>query len=135
MTPRELAAAIRKGHTMIEEDREIFLIERMGILCGCALGAAWVGAGRSFQQKEYICCDNPRMSRLDIIGNALGIPGDIASRISAKHYHGMPRLAIADWLDTLEPETKPADKQTFERFLADVLKPVDTQVEERISQK
>lgn len=45
----------------------------------------------------------------------------LVKEISRQHWNGTPRLAIADWLDSLEP----AQRQTFDDFLAATLKAVE----------
>lgn len=119
MTPRELAAAIRRGHTMIRETDLPFL----DVDCGCALGAAYVGAGNKAFRVNSLGDDFINQPS-EWFSSKLGIPLALARSISGKHYGGMKRLAIADWLDTLEPETKPQDKQSFETFMATVMQPV-----------
>jgi len=118
MTPRELAAAIRRGHGMIAERVTTFYNNG----CGCALGAAMAGSGVTENQYIGLMWERTSRGNGSILASCelLGIPEDLAIAISCKHSGGQPRLAIADWLDTLEPETKPADKQTFDAFMATV---------------
>lgn len=112
MDAKQLAAAIRKGHTMIGETTNLFL--KNG--CGCALGAAWVGSGKTEKERFALgVAASPEFAR------HMGIETQLASEISRKHFRGMPRLAIADWLDTLEP----TQRQTFDSFLAATLKSVE----------
>ena len=120
MTPRELAAAIRKGHTMIGEGNN-FMPSDFNGNCGCALSAAWFGIGK--HKKEFfkhIKYDNIPST----FSERMNFPEILATEINDRHCGGMSRLAIADWLDTLEPETKPADKQTFDEFMQAVMLPV-----------
>lgn len=124
MTPKQLAAAIRKGHGMAGEACEFMTTLTHAISypksdCCCALGAAWLGSGKS--ERDYWDGDGLGIAK---IARGLRIPEELASEISSRHCSGTPRLAIADWLDTLEPETKPADKQSFDAFMATVMKPV-----------
>ena len=98
---RELAAAIRKGHTMIGETKLKF-IHHPGLgqkPCGCALGAAWVGAGK--KAMEFWRAGRATTTGIGIFADGLGIPLATAKQINDKHCSGIPRLQIADWLDTL----------------------------------
>lgn len=118
MTPRELAAAIRKGAMLVVENNMTH--------CGCALGTAFWGVyGHSVLRENPPLRD---MKWLHFLADKLGLEFSFADEIEKKHLSGISRLAIADWLDTLEPETKPADqpadKQSFDAFMATVMKPV-----------
>jgi len=123
MTPRELAAAIRKGHTMIVETRKDYYTGD----CGCALGAALAGVGVSYGRYDNLVQEMRPRRGLDsckhAISELLDAPFDLMLAVSMRHVGGESRLAIADWLDTLEPETKPQHKQTFDAFMATVLAP------------
>lgn len=119
MSPRELAAAIRKGHTMVGEAKEWPAVANYPT---CALGAALYGAGKTVQ--EFL--DAFFASKSDgrhAMAKVFGISHDLAFKISVKHSGGEERLAIADWLDTLEP----AHRQTFGSFMAATLKHVETE--------
>lgn len=125
MTPRELAAAIRKGHTMIDETMNDYYTGD----CGCALGAALAGAGVSYSQYDNLVQKMRPKRGLDsckhAISELLDAPFDLMLAVSMRHVGGQKRLEIANWLDTLEPETNPADKQSFDAFMATVMKPVE----------
>ncbi len=99
MSPKELAAAIRKGHTMIGETTTFFYDG----YCGCALGAAIASLGISYDQWAERLHLNE--SGVEFCARALNAPLDLMLEISRTHESGMPRLAIADWLDTLPDET------------------------------
>ena len=91
----KLSQAIRRGHEMIGEDHRGFL----ACGSGCAIGAAWVGSGRAaadFYKTFYRGDDGPRQ-----IADELGISVELFNAVSFKHYQGMPRLAIAEWLETM----------------------------------
>ena len=91
----KLSQAIRRGHEMIGEDHRGFL----ACGSGCAIGAAWVGSGRAaadFYKTFYRGDDGPRQ-----IADELGISVELFNDVSFKHYEGMPRLAIAEWLETM----------------------------------
>lgn len=104
MNAKELAAAIRRGHTMIGESRICFLVGG----CGCALGAAWVGSGRTEGERHSLYVNGSSG-----FAKHMGVESNLALEVSHKHFCGTPRLAIADWLETLEP----AQRQTFEDFM------------------
>ena len=129
MTPRKLASAIRKGHTMIGESRWNYYNYK----CGCVIGAALAGAHipvevwrreitlRNIFKKNFY---ETRAAQL------LQINSNLCILIAEMHLEQkISRLAIADWLDTLEPETKPANKQTFEQFMATAMMPIFEQCE------
>ena len=80
---------------MIEENRAVFLAYGSG----CAIGAAWVGSGRAeadFYETFNRCNDGPQN-----MADELGISVELFNDVSFKHYQGMPRLAIAEWLETM----------------------------------
>lgn len=91
------SAAIRLGHLMIEEDHSKYLESGKG----CAIGAMWLGMGRS--EAEWNALKETR-SPFDrgayMFAEAVGMDRDLALRISMKHYGGMSRLQIADWLES-----------------------------------
>lgn len=122
MTPSQLAASIRRGHTMIGESADFMPAFDGGNACGCALSAAWLGSGKSVDEywAERMHTSEPHL----VFAGGLGITAEFAKEISRRHCGGTSRLAIADWLDTLDV-TKPKDAQTFEQFLAATLKPVE----------
>lgn len=92
--------------------------------CGCALGTAYVGAGFPYSENPHF--EWPDSNFQNFYAEKLGITPDLATEISTMHYSGQrKRLEIAKWLDTLEPETKPADKQSFDAFMSTVMKPVE----------
>lgn len=125
MTPRELAAAIRKGHTMIGEGLAFMPSSLAGDnKIGCALCAAWLGAGKSV--KDYWSERRNQTTAIQTFSSSLDISVELTQEISKRHCEGASknRLAIADWLDTLDV-AKPADAQTFERFMQTALVPVD----------
>lgn len=82
---------IRRGHTMIAEHRAGYLTSG----CGCALGAAWVGSGRTV--KEY---RTHSQWGATLIGPAIGLPIPMALEVSSRHFNGQPRLELADWLES-----------------------------------
>ena len=106
---RELAAAIRKGHTMIKESVSVFVSPD----CGCALGAAWYGTGKTYEDwlkkkldvREEMCA-------------VLGITEGLRLEISGMHFHGKPRLAIADWLDTLADDVESVPQRESDQAYA-----------------
>ena len=100
MTPREVAAAIRKGHSLIAEAEGVYLSTRNEPACGCALGAAWVGTSLSIE--EYWAGWSVDDRGVKRISRQLGIPFSSGARISHMHSGGTSRLKIANWLDTLE---------------------------------
>jgi hypothetical protein len=89
----KLSEAIRRGHTMIEEDRHRYLRSNKG----CALGAMWVGMGRT--EEEFRQLINQAAFPSYEVADVLGFDQELAITISAKHHRGMPRLEIADWLE------------------------------------
>lgn len=122
MNARELAAAIRKGHTMIGESNAWPVSTINGKQCAtCALGAALYGLGMNADDFDRVW--EKSMDGEEASSVIFGISLELASEISTKHINGMPRLEIADWLDTLEP----AQRQTFENFMQATLKSVDTE--------
>lgn len=68
-----------------------------GMMRGCALGAAWIGSGRSY--KEYRRGDITLGSCL-FIANTLGISEELAGDISYRHYLGESALSISNWLES-----------------------------------
>ena len=119
MTPRELAAAIRKGHTMIGESRNEYLTKD----CGCAIGAALAADGVSYDMWiAALVVANGK--GYETAAKLLGVEADIMRKVNTKHCGGTPRLAIADWLDTLDV-SKPKDAQTFNDFMAATLRAVE----------
>ena len=91
----KLSQAIRRGHEMIEENRAGFL----ACGSGCAIGAAWVGSGRAeadFYETFARSNDGPQN-----IADELGISVELFNTVSNKHSLGMPRLAIAEWLEAM----------------------------------
>jgi len=111
MSPRELAAAIRKGAAMRPQ--------------GFGPGSGRRGDGTSCALQAGAEAVTGRLLVYTLeCAEALGIDHRLACEIFSKNDSDeMTREAIADWLDTLEPETKPADKQTYEKFMATVLAP------------
>lgn len=89
----KLSEAIRIGHKMIAEEREVFLY------CGrgCAIGAAWVASGRT--EKEWDQSPLNIFERLSLVGREFGVPQDVLVNISCRHRAGEPRLMIADKLE------------------------------------
>jgi hypothetical protein len=90
----KLSQAIRRGHSMIAENRECYLITGEG----CALGALWVGMGRT--EREWQTLRDREHCGFALFARELGIPRSLASEISSRHYLGASRLEIADWLET-----------------------------------
>lgn len=88
--------AIRRGHSMIEEDDGKFLSAGRG----CALGAMWVGMGRS--EGEWAKLFDPKgpIDGWRLMSSELGIPLDLSRRINNLHCSGRPRLAIAAMLES-----------------------------------
>lgn len=121
MTPKELAAAIRKGHTMIGEARLEFWSRESN--CGCALGAAFAGIGFTPEKVNALLGYNSSETH-KAFAPILGITPELSRQISMKHVGGMPRLEVADWLDTLDV-SKPKDAQTFSDFMKVVTQPVE----------
>lgn len=113
MKPRELAAAIRKGAAMRPQ--------------GFGPGSGRMHKGDSCAPQA--AAEAVTGQRLMYVGEccaALGIKETLAHEIWTKNdVDRMTREQIANWLDTLEPETKPADKQSFDAFMATVMQPVD----------
>lgn len=106
MTNKELAAAIRRGHGMIRECRDTYLNTSND--CGCAIGAAIVGIGKTYQDYSF-------QDVVNDFSDFLGISRKLAIDISTKHSNGITRLAIADWLDTLDA---PVTDKAFTDFMA-----------------
>ena len=106
MNYKELAAAIRQGHTMIRENSKYYLYKG----CGCALGAAAVGANKLRVDDNFV--------GLGAIAELLGIPFTLACEISRRHQMGESRLAIAN---SLKPEQKEeSDSDWAKRKVAEV---------------
>ncbi len=102
MTPKELAAAIRKGHTMIGETSAWYFNGKCGCALGAAIAAIGITADRWCEAKvEY----GEGYKGIPAAAALLDAPFDLVSKINTKHAHGMPRLKIADWLDTLPDDT------------------------------
>lgn len=120
MTPKELATAIRRGHTMIGETKLDYLRGD----CGCALGAAAVGCGKQSEFIANMANAAGAEGYAKQLAPVLGISTNLFVYISNKHISGTPRLAIADWLDTLDV-SKPKDAQTFDAFMKAAMVPVD----------
>ena len=88
----KLSDAIRIGHEMIGE-------MKVWLVCntGCALAAAVVGAGHpKTQQLPYAEEMYSRCQEL-----FPGAPRDLLREISNRHSDGLPRLQIADWLESI----------------------------------
>lgn len=100
MTPKELAAAIRKGHTMIGESHLLFLGSAN---CGCALGSAIVGEGHT--KKEWDDFKIQYANFTHAAAELLGAKKSLCEEISHRHFSGQKRLIIADWLDSIPDET------------------------------
>ncbi len=116
MNNKELAAAIRKGAAIRPQCMSGVFFDGVG---SCALGAAHeavfgvplvqgVAGDYARLEREFPCLKE----------------GNLALKIVTMNDDGWCREAIADWLDKLEPETKPADKQSFDSFMATVMQPV-----------
>ncbi len=103
MTPKELAAAIRKGHTMIGETMQ-FMHSKDENPCGCALTAAWYGSGKTHVE-YWDGWLKRKKTGVNIFIQDLCIPEELAVEVSNKHCSGMKRLEIAGWLDTLPDDT------------------------------
>lgn len=92
----KLSEAIRIGHRMIEEDHEHFLTAGRG----CALGAMWVGMGRSEDEWKSIFAPKGPIEGWRLMSHELGVPLALAESISERHCFGELRLSIADWLES-----------------------------------
>ena len=112
---RELAAAIRKGHTMIGESPS-FMPTSDESLCGCALTAAWYGIGK--QSDDYWKARRNEVDACDVFSKVFGIDWGLAREISRKHCSGIKRLEIADWLDTLADETEAVPQRETDQAYA-----------------
>lgn len=122
MSPRELAAAIRKGHTMVGESQS-WPARFGGVDCPtCAIGAAIYGAG--FSTEDFDSIWHEIRDGCKTGARILNIPHELAFRVSAMHSKGMPRLQVADWLETLDV-SKPKDAQSFNDFMKVVTQPVE----------
>lgn len=98
MNARELAAAIRKGHTMVEEDHTSHF--------GCAIGTIFIAVTGKNLVHDYLSYQEPRErgfdSYINAVSNACNAPRELIEEIERRHLiHGVTRLDIADWLDTL----------------------------------
>ncbi len=109
MNAKQLAAAIRKGHGMIGETHRVYFD---GDNCGCAIGAAMIASGCAFPWRA------DGIDYLSPAARALSVDKTLLREISARHQCGTPRLAIADWLDSLDDS--PADQSKFDAFMAKV---------------
>ena len=90
----KLSQAIRNGHKLIRESHTGFL----ACGAGCALGAAWVGSGKT--ENEYLC------GRSDMLFKHLekycGVPLEVLNSVSRWHFWDrVPRLQIADKLEEM----------------------------------
>lgn len=121
MTPRELAAAIRKGAAMRPQGKYNYFADGKS----CAIGAALEAVGVPYQDTSGPLYSNQILGFFP--NDKLQITDTLWTGVMDKNDSGMTREDIADWLDTLEPETKPADKQTFDAFMKAVMLPVDVE--------
>lgn len=115
MRYKELADAIRRGHTMAGESKHYMTLACVGRNTCCALGAAWLGSGRT-EYDFWVKCDD---SGVGFIARTLNIPHPIAAGINKRHCDGTSRLQIADWLDSLE-EPGESDSDWAKRKVAEV---------------
>jgi hypothetical protein len=111
----KLSEAIRKGHTMIGEERAAFLLRD----CGCAVGAALVGLGYSYSQR--LKDGSPSgFELMQKVAEETGTPLAIIQDISARHYCGESRLSLADWVER-EYESKPPQRESDHDYTRRVL--------------
>ena len=110
MTYKELAAAIRRGHTMIGE-RGTYL----ACGAGCALAAGVVGA--------EILPVSGFFNGVDEAARLLGIKESLARKISTMHSLGAPRLFIANWLDSPE-EPGESNDAYYQRVMNEITEKV-----------
>lgn len=90
------AELIRKGHSMIDESSQCYLMAGRG----CAIGAMWVAAGRTESEwRSHGMLLRSKESNEKFFADALGLPSGLCAKISALHYAGMPRLEIAEMLE------------------------------------
>lgn len=108
MNARELAAAIRKGATMVTETTKNH--------CGCAIGTIFLAVTGKNLVHDYMKVGAPLGGDcyIDAVAHVCNASRKLIREIEMKHIHGTPRLAIADWLDTLEP----AQEQPAHPFIA-----------------
>lgn len=99
---RRLAALIRLGHPMVEENKHWFLMhvgERELRRCGCAIGAALAAKGHMSQLDFEEEARKSGIGFFGILARELDIPTELARVVSRAHQHGVPRLEIARQLE------------------------------------
>ena len=71
--------------------------------CGCAAGAALVGAGGTVTDTEAL--NALKFGSATMVAMLLLIPRDLVSEMSRKHHnHGIPASDIADWVREEHPD-------------------------------
>lgn len=135
MTNKELAAAIRKGHTMIPEGKVYMYPSTISDEGGCALCAAWYGAGKTKQNWRDLRRETG-MHPIDAFNTTFLINRDLLCQIDSRHSAGESRLSLADWLETLEPGPAPTVAPTpfqarpdFQHFMDKTLAQLPEKVE------
>lgn len=88
----KMSEAIRIGAAKVRECRAGFLGGDPD-LCGCAIGTAWIGAGRTKDERF----DLPNFH--EAVCHQFGISGALFGEISYRHSCGESRESIADWLE------------------------------------
>ena len=121
MSYRALAAAIRRGHTMIGEGISYMPSrheEEVGDAFGCALCAAWYGIGKT--AKDYWDERSHGGRREVMFAKAFGVDERIVEEISRRHCGGIKRTQIANWLDSLEPQRE-SDADYSKRVIGEIV--------------
>lgn len=117
----KLSEAIRKGHTMIRETRSVFV----GDGCGCAIGAAWYGLGRNFDDRFTDSGIIHAEGIMRWVSEQTGIPYSVMQTISARHCGGMTRLELADWVERkyeskLPQKARETDEEYASRMVREI---------------
>lgn len=114
MSPRELAAAIRKGAKIRPQAHgDMFFAGR-----SCALGAAYEGAtGLTCANSDY-----HKVTRLfPILGDSDGKLSELGKHIYRMNDHeGLSREQIADWLDSLDSPTSSVYDALIQRLRGEI---------------
>ena len=103
----KLSEAIRRGCALVVDSKQ-YMPNSDEWLNGCALCAAWIGAGRTVGEywEERIRCGDP----IKVFSDGLGIPLEMVNQIDLAHCRGDTREQIADWVER-EYESKQPQKQ------------------------